>query len=106
MRKQVRFPIIIFIVAGFITMNLSGQLNYPPEIKSSKVEIYKSIDDIDLNLWIFNPQNHKISDKKTSHSFLFWRRMEVRLTYTVYSPVPISCRSWNGCHYSRLQGFE
>lgn len=35
-----------------------GQSNYPPELPSARVETYKTVDDVSLQLWIFEPQDH------------------------------------------------
>lgn len=36
--------------------NLSGALEYPPLIKGGKEYIYKSVDGIDLKIWVFSPK--------------------------------------------------
>ena len=71
MKKQAKIVLIIFLLSLTIMTNLLGQKTYSPEIKSSKVETYKSIDGVDLKLWIFNPEDHKISDKRAVIVFFF-----------------------------------
>ena len=51
---------------------------YPPKIPdASKVEIYKTVDGVDLKLWIFNPQDFKETDSRPAIVFFFgggWRQ--------------------------------
>jgi len=49
---------------------------YPPDLKGAKVEVYKTIGDVKLNMYIFTPANHKPSDKVPAIVFFFgggWR---------------------------------
>ncbi|MCK4919574.1 MAG: alpha/beta hydrolase [Bacteroidales bacterium] len=71
MKKQAKIVLIIFLLGLTLMTNSFGQKTYPPEIKSSKVETYKSIDSVDLKLWIFNPEDHKISDNRAVVVFFF-----------------------------------
>jgi acetyl esterase/lipase len=50
--------IFICMILPFPAMSqpLSGS-GYPPDISGARVETYKSIDDIDLHIWIFSPEN-------------------------------------------------
>lgn len=49
--------------------NLSGALEYPPLIKGGKEYIYKSVDGIDLKIWVFSP---KEAENKTLPAMLFF----------------------------------
>ena len=49
---------------------------YPPEMPGAKVEVYKSIGDVKLNVYIFAPEGHKPADKRPAIVFFFgggWR---------------------------------
>jgi len=54
-----------------ITIQLTGQRNYPPEITCDEVVIYKSADNIDLKLWIFNPPKHSPDTQSPAIVFFF-----------------------------------
>lgn len=50
---------------------------YPPKIKASAIEIYKTVDDLNLQLWIFNPTDFKETDSRPAIVFFFgggWRK--------------------------------
>ena len=49
---------------------------YPPKIDGAKVEVYKNIGDVKLNLYIFAPEGHEPTDKAPAIVFFFggaWR---------------------------------
>lgn len=48
-----------------------GQRVYPPEIKNAEVVTYKTIGDVDMKLWIFNPKDHEVSDTSPAIVFFF-----------------------------------
>ena len=49
---------------------------YPPEMAGSRVEVYRQVGDVKLNAWIFEPEDHRPSDKRPAAVFFFgggWR---------------------------------
>jgi acetyl esterase len=49
---------------------------YPPNLPGAHVETYKTIGDVKLSLYIFNPEGHKPTDKRPAIVFFFgggWR---------------------------------
>lgn len=48
-----------------------GKRDYPPQFEGAKVANYKSVGDVKLSLWIFNPKNHQASDKRAAIVFFF-----------------------------------
>ncbi len=42
-----------------------------PSYEGAKVEVYKTVGDVKLNMYIFNPENHKASDKRPAIVFFF-----------------------------------
>lgn len=54
-----------------INSGVNGQKNYPPEISLSKKVIYKTVGDVQLNLWIFNPPKHQADEKTPAIVFFF-----------------------------------
>jgi acetyl esterase/lipase len=70
-------PSLIFslIILALATLAL-GKPSYPPELPDAREEVYKTIGDTKLKLWIFEPNGHKISDKRPAVVFFFgggWR---------------------------------
>lgn len=59
----------LFIAVFFVHVN--GQRAYPPQIDEAKKVEFKNVDEVSLNVWIFNPPKHKITDKKPAIVFFF-----------------------------------
>jgi len=66
--RKVMFSGIIMIMISF---QLTGQKNYPPDITCDEVVTYKSADNIDLKLWIFNPAEHSPDAQSPAIVFYF-----------------------------------
>jgi acetyl esterase/lipase len=63
---------LIIIVLLFIANSIVfAQNNYPPVIDCSKEVTYKEVDNVKLNLWIFNPPKHSLTDKTPAIVFFF-----------------------------------
>ena len=45
--------------------------NYPPELSEAEVEVYKTIGDVKLNMYVFTPQGHQATDKAAAIVFFF-----------------------------------
>jgi len=53
-----------------------GVMAYPPTLPDAKVEVYKTIGDVKLNIYVFDPPGHKPTDKRPAIVFFFgggWR---------------------------------
>ena len=48
-----------------------NEYQYPPHMDGAVVEKYKTVGDVSLNLWIFNPKNHKPTDHSPTIVFFF-----------------------------------
>lgn len=73
-RKAILLLLAWSVVAATVA-NAQGS-SYPPVIADTKTEVYKTIDDVELNLWIFNPPNHQQTDQRAAIVFFFgggWR---------------------------------
>lgn len=49
---------------------------YPPQMEGAQVEVYKTIGEVKLNLYIFNPPGHQAGDRRAAIVFFFgggWR---------------------------------
>lgn len=44
---------------------------YPPEMKASAVEVYRTVGDVELKAWIFTPSNHQPTDSRAAAVFFF-----------------------------------
>ena len=72
MKSSLAFSLIILTVAAAA----SAKPSYPPELPDAREEVYKTIGDTKLKLWIFEPEEHKKSDKRPAVVFFFgggWR---------------------------------
>ncbi|NQT17933.1 MAG: carboxylesterase family protein, partial [Planctomycetes bacterium] len=74
-------PIVLLLVA-VAGASLAGEPNrrprrgYPPELPGAKVEVYKTIGDVKLNIYMFAPDGHQPTDKRAAVVFFFgggWR---------------------------------
>ena len=45
--------------------------NYPPQLEGAQVEVYKKVGDVELNIYIYNPVDHKASDQRPVSVFFF-----------------------------------
>ncbi len=68
-----------FLVAAFLLFSTSvlaqdkakRQANYPPAFPEARAEVYKTVGDVKLSLWIFEPKDHKPEDKRPAVVFFF-----------------------------------
>ena len=68
--------LILSLTILSLTTSASGKPPYPPELPDARAEVYKTIGDTKLKLWIFEPEGHKKSDKRPAVVFFFgggWR---------------------------------
>lgn len=68
MKTLLILPAIIYF--SFI-LEVNGQKNYPPQIDCSKEVTFKQVEDVNLNLWIFNPPKHSATSKTPAIVFFF-----------------------------------
>ena len=63
----------IFLICVIFPSSIMSQLKkvYPPIMPETQVEIYKTVDDVELKLWIFNPQKHGENDSRSAIIFFF-----------------------------------
>ena len=67
-------------IAAVLTLLISpmalAQRSYPPKLPGARVEVYKTIGDVQLNAYIFLPKDHSPKDKRAAIVFFFgggWR---------------------------------
>lgn len=63
---------LIAIICCFsLIFDAKGQGGYPPRIDGAEKVTYKTVGEIQLNLWIFKPENHKVTDTAPAIVFFF-----------------------------------
>jgi acetyl esterase len=70
---------VAFLLLGVAAAPLAGQPNrrerprrgYPPELPGAKVEVYKTVGDVKLNMYIFYPKEHKPGERRAAIVFFF-----------------------------------
>lgn len=74
---KVCWPLIaLFFLCSLGANAQGGGLTYPPQMRDAKVETYKTIGDVKLNLYTFNPPEAKPAGKRAAIVFFFggaWR---------------------------------
>jgi acetyl esterase/lipase len=69
-------------IAALVCLGCAGALAqppaaaYPPQMEGAQVEVYKTIGEVKLNLYIFNPPGHQGGDRRAAIVFFFgggWR---------------------------------
>ncbi len=67
--------LIIWIFSVFLFSSAGAQEptgpEYPPKMSGARVETYKTIGDVDLQMWIFEPRGHEKSDSRPAVVFFF-----------------------------------
>ena len=59
------------LLSIFLCASVQAQFKYPPQLAGAKTEVFKTIGDVKLNLYIFEPEGHKASDKRAAIVFFF-----------------------------------
>ena len=67
--KLISFVTLVCCLSVIFEAN--GQREYPPHIHGAKEFTYKTVGKIKLNLWILNPENHKLTDNAPAIVFFF-----------------------------------
>ena len=55
----------------------NARASYPPQLPDAQTQVYKTIDDVELNIYIFNPKDHSSDDSRPAIVFFFgggWRQ--------------------------------
>ncbi|MCA9123160.1 MAG: alpha/beta hydrolase [Planctomycetaceae bacterium] len=74
MPNRILFNIVLTLVLGSTALAQNRQRrasDYPPQLEGAKVEVYKQIGDVELNIYIYNPTDHKPSDERPVAVFFF-----------------------------------
>lgn len=63
-------------ISAIYAQDRAKKPNYSPELEGAKIEVYKTVGDVKLNMYIFTPEDHKPSDRRAAAVFFFgggWR---------------------------------
>jgi acetyl esterase len=71
LRSVTRFLIATTWAAIFPGLAWSQALKYPPEMPGAEVEVYKTVGDLRLNIYLFKPEGHQQTDKRPAIVFFF-----------------------------------
>lgn len=69
MNARPSLPLILAL--ALLPQLAQAQRNYPPSIPDAEAHTYQIIDDVDLKLWVFKPQNWKATDRRPAVVFFF-----------------------------------
>jgi acetyl esterase/lipase len=61
----------IALPATAVAQQQNPRLTYPPDLPGARAELYKTIGDVQLKLWIFNPEGHSATDRRAAIIFFF-----------------------------------
>jgi acetyl esterase/lipase len=59
------------IASAAVAQEAKRKASYPPELPEAKAEVYKTVGDVKLSLYIFSPADHKPTDKRPAIVFFF-----------------------------------
>ena len=62
---------VLLALSLVVSTACAQQGGYPPTFPDARTETYKTIGDVDLKLWIFDPPNHKKNDPRPAIVFFF-----------------------------------
>jgi acetyl esterase/lipase len=80
--KNTVFFLIVFALLGMTSFaqeaqkRQRNQRSYPPEMSDARTEVYKTVGDVNLNIYVFVPEGHKSGDRRPAIVFFFgggWR---------------------------------
>lgn len=71
MRYKLSFYIGMVSILLVCSKDVQSAFPYPPELPDAKIEVYKSVEGLNLRAWIFEPEGHRSSDKRAAIVFFF-----------------------------------
>lgn len=69
LKNLIGVALIFLILPSFAMNQEKSKPAYPPDIPGARVEIYKTVGDVDLRLWIFTPRKHSNQDSRPAIVF-------------------------------------
>lgn len=72
MTRWIHVSVAILMIAGLASaQEAKKNAGYPPSFSEAKAEVYKTVGDVNLNLYVFTPAGHKATDKRPAIVFFF-----------------------------------
>ena len=71
MRYKISFYIGMVLILLVCSKDVQSAFPYPPELRDAKIEVYKSVEGLNLRAWIFEPEGHRSPDKRAAIVFFF-----------------------------------
>lgn len=62
---------VAVLFVGMPLVLTAQQPDYPPDIADARVEVFKSVGAVDLNMWVFEPRDHDASRQEPAVVFFF-----------------------------------
>jgi acetyl esterase/lipase len=63
--------VFAFALFALVASPALAQRTYPPQLEGAEEHVYKTASDVDLKLYVFEPADHKPSDKRPAIVFFF-----------------------------------
>ena len=74
-RRAAALPIAVLLLLA-AAGSATAQRSYPPEMERTTAEVYRTVGDVELNIYLCNPEGHSAEDKRPAIVFFFgggWR---------------------------------
>jgi acetyl esterase/lipase len=71
LRSLVSLSLVALFAFPAVAQQAKRAANYPPNLPEAKAEVYKTVGDVKLNLYVFNPADHKATDQRPAIVFFF-----------------------------------
>ncbi len=75
LRPTAALPIVVLLLAA-AAGPAPAQRSYPPEMEGTTSEVYRTVDDVELRIYLCNPEGHSAEDNRPAIVFFFgggWR---------------------------------
>lgn len=74
-RRAAALPVAVLLLLAAAT-STSAQRSYPPAMEGTTSEVYRTVGDVELNVYLCNPEDHSADDARPAIVFFFgggWR---------------------------------
>ncbi len=74
-RRTAALPVAVLLLLAAAS-SATAQRSYPPAMEGTTSEVYRTVDDVELNIYLCNPEGHSADDARPAIVFFFgggWR---------------------------------
>ena len=74
--RYLQWCVLLVSASSLLAQERRSDRNYPPSLPEARAEVYKTVGEVELSLYIFEPADHKPSDRRAAIIFFFgggWR---------------------------------